>query len=391
MTQPEHNPIVTTLYQRLALRNIPSLDGLRGVAVMLVVFYHFGLLLGFYPLPGYLGVMMFFVLSGFLITWLLLRESDKTGDISLKQFYLRRSLRIFPAFYACWIFTVGLRIVTHNPVSWGYALSAFFYVSDYYLGLAKQGQHFMTQTWSLGVEEQFYLLWPLLFWKGRNDLKKLATFLVVVILGVWVYRPILRFGFGASPEYLQYTFDCRIDGLFTGCLLAILLKQQRLGRLVKTACFSPFAPLLPICALAVTVHFSNSLGPNYAQIIGFPVEQVCVAILLVQLIALSQYAPWAWLNSAPARFMGRISYSLYLYHALSFHYLPSPLRSWVEQSPVFVQVLAGIVISMAFATISYYFIERVFLKLKQKHEVVEGVGTQTQEVKYHTRAAAVEV
>jgi peptidoglycan/LPS O-acetylase OafA/YrhL len=366
---PKQN-MQAALYQRLAMPNIPSLDGLRGIAVALVIFYHFGLTLGFYPLPGYLGVMMFFVLSGFLITWLLLKESGKTGDISLKQFYIRRTLRIFPAFYAFWIFTVGLRLATHNPVSWGYAVSAFFYVSDYYIGLAKQGTHFMGQTWSLGVEEQFYLLWPFLFWKGRNNLRRLATFLVVVIAGVWVYRVILRLVLGVSPEYLQYAFDCRIDGLFMGCLLAILLKQQRLNTLIKAACFSAAAPLVPISLLALTVHLSNSLGPNYAQTVGFPAEQLCVAVLLIQLITFSDRTPWKWLNSSLARFVGRISYSLYLYHALSFHYLPNPLRDWVEGSSRPVKVLVGIAISMSFAVASYYGIERVFLKLKRKHEIV---------------------
>src|SRR5437879_393156 len=242
---PTRKSAETALYEHLAMPNIPSLDGLRGIAVMLVVFYHFGLMLGFYPLPGYLGVMIFFVLSGFLITWLLLKESSKTGDVSLSQFYIRRSLRIFPAFYAFWIFTIVLRVVTHSPVAWDYALAAFFYVSDYYIGLAKPGHPLMGQTWSLGVEEQFYLLWPFVFRKGRNNLPRLTKLLALLVFAVWVYRPALRFGLGASEQYLQYAFDCRIDGIFAGCLLAILLKQQRLGALVRVVCVNPAATLVP--------------------------------------------------------------------------------------------------------------------------------------------------
>jgi len=366
---PERQRIEDTLYQRLAMPNIPALDGLRGIAVMLVVFYHFGLELGFYPLPGYLGVMIFFVLSGFLITWLLLKENERTGDVSLKQFYIRRSLRIFPAFYGYWIFTVGLRIFSHHSVPWDYAFAAFFYFSDYYFALFKHGQTFMMQTWSLGIEEQFYLLWPFIFWKGRNNLHKLAIFLGLVVLAVWAYRPILRFTLGASIDYLQYAFDCRLDALFIGCLVAILLKQKRLGGLVRASCFSPAAPLIPIAALVLTVHLSGSLGENYAQTIGFPVEELSVAILLIQLITLSHYAPWKWLNSSVARFFGRISYSLYLYHALSFHYLPGPLRVRIEASPLPVKVVVGMAMSLTLATVSYYCVERLFLKLKKKHEI----------------------
>ena len=366
---PNVKSVENRLYDGLAMSKIPSLDGLRGVAVMLVVFYHFGLELGFYPLPGYLGVMMFFVLSGFLITWLLLKESASTGDISLKQFYIRRSLRIFPAFYGYWIFTVGLRLVSHHPIPWGYALAAFFYVSDYYCALVSPGQTFMMQTWSLGIEEQFYLLWPFIFWKGRDNLYKLSIFLGVVILGVWIYRPILRYGFGASVEYLQYAFDSRLDALFVGCLLAIQLRQRKLNKLIKVVCFNPAAPLIPIAILGVSVYLSDSFGANYGQIIGFPIEELAVAVLLIQLIALTDYAPWAYLNSSPARFFGRISYSLYLYHALSFHYLPNPVRGIIERSSTPVKVCVGLALSTGLACISYYCVERVFLKLKQKHEI----------------------
>jgi len=369
----------SSLIEKLNRPNIPSLDGIRGIAALLVVFYHFGMYLHFYPLPGFFGVLTFFVLSGFLITWLLLKEDAKTGDISLGHFYIRRSLRIFPAFYAYWLFTIGMRFLAHRSVPWTIAFAAFFYVSNYYYALLQPTESFMMQTWSLAIEEQFYLLWPLLFRKGRRNLRGLSIFLVVAIGSVWLWRPLLRYGFGARREYLQYAFDCRIDALFVGCLLAILLRQQRLQSAVRVICFHPLAAFLPIAVLTASIHFSNSIGKNYAQIVGFPVEEVCVVLLLIQLITFSEYPVWRWLNSGVARFFGRISYSLYLYQNVSFQYFPQPLRSWIEASSTPVKLIAGLAISISMATVSYYVVEKFFLRIKdsflaKKNKIGNTVG-----------------
>src|SRR5262252_264954 len=112
------------LKSKLSLSHIPALDGIRAIAVFLVIFYHFG----FLWVPGGLGVVIFFVLSGFLITWLLLKENEKYGDVSLKGFYQRRILRIFPAFYVYWTALVLLLLLKGKTVLWPHAISAFFYV-----------------------------------------------------------------------------------------------------------------------------------------------------------------------------------------------------------------------------------------------------------------------
>ena len=344
------------------------MDGLRAIAVLLVVFYHFGIQLGFYPLPGYLGVMIFFVLSGFLITWLLLRENASIGDISLKKFYLRRTLRIFPALYVYWIFSVVACFVFHKAVPWEYAIGALFYVANYVYALDRGDVEFMMQTWSLAVEEQFYLLWPLVFRRWRNNLTKLSTILMSVIGTVWIYRIVLRFGFGVGRDYLQYAFDCRMDSLFTGCLLAVLLKGNRLTSVVKLVCMNQSMPLFTIGILAMNVHFANSIGPNYSQIVGFPVEEFFVAVLLIQLIGMSAAAAWSWLKSTPMRFVGRLSYSLYLYHGLAVNYLPMKLRVALDAGGNFAKVSFGLTFSILAASVSYFVIERTFLRLKQRYE-----------------------
>ena len=112
---------------------------------------------------GRTGVTLFFVLSGFLITCLMLKEGTGSGDISLWNFYIRRFLRIFPGFYFFWIIYVGLAIVAHKHVSWGNSVAALFYVNNCYWPLRGGAEGGMLLTWSLGVEEQFYLIWPSIF------------------------------------------------------------------------------------------------------------------------------------------------------------------------------------------------------------------------------------
>src|SRR5215203_3503971 len=122
------------------------------------------------PVNGGLGVTIFFVLSGFLITWLLLKEEAKWGDVSLRLFYLRRSLRIFPAFYVFWaVIVIGMGVLRHKPVAWPQAISALFYTSNYYQAITGNWQTALFHTWSLAIEEQFYLLWPALFMALRGN------------------------------------------------------------------------------------------------------------------------------------------------------------------------------------------------------------------------------
>ncbi len=362
----QQNAIVSGFYSKLNRKHLPSLDGLRGVAALLVVFYHFGIEFGFHPPPGYLGVLIFFVLSGFLITWLLLKEADATGTVSLGGFYLRRSLRIFPAFYGFWIFSVGVRVIAHRTVAWGAAFASFFYVSNYYYSLVPRADTFLLHTWSLANEEQFYLLWPWIFRRAKRNLPKLSVFLGFVISLIWIYRPVLKFAFHAPRNYLQYAFDCRVDALFAGCLLSILLKRKVCDRFLTVVCARPWLSLVPVALLIADTQIGDRLGPVYSQIYGFPIEIACTVVLLVQLIAFSDSLLWRWINSRTAKFFGAISYSLYLYQNASFQYLPHPLRELVVNGPVWGKVLAGLILSIAVASLSYYLIEKVFLRLKDK-------------------------
>jgi peptidoglycan/LPS O-acetylase OafA/YrhL len=315
---------------------LPSLDGIRGFAVLLVLFYHNISV----HIPGPMGVEIFFVLSGFLITRLLLVERDKAETISIRSFYWRRAVRIFPVFY---LYMIAVAAVDH--VSPGYYWSGITYTLNYYVALhGNQGQT-MYHLWSLAVEEQFYLLWPFTFFLFRNRLNLLKWCTAVLIALSQIYK--LLIVHHVSSDHIYRSFDTRGPEILTGCLLALVLHRSRevprwlLSRAVL------FAGLFELC---VSASFADATSVTYFHL----VDSVGIAIVMMQAI---HYAPRI-LNRGPLKFVGLVSYSLYVYHpmvalaAAAFH-----LR-WS------VSVLLSMSMAIGAAALSRYTFEAWFLKLK---------------------------
>ncbi len=210
------------LTEGLNRTHLPALDGLRGIAVMLVIFYHSGA-----PVPGGLGVLIFFVLSGFLITWLLLKEWARHDGVSLRGFYARRTLRIFPAFYAYATASLILMLAIHKAVDWHQFAASLFYANNYYQAIRGDPNTMLSHTWSLAIEEQFYLLWPFTFAYVLRKNFGLARSLMGGIGVIWCYRLFLVFGLHISHGYIYEAFDTRADSLLIGCLLAVVLWEGR--------------------------------------------------------------------------------------------------------------------------------------------------------------------
>ena len=344
------------LDSKLSHSHIPALDGLRAVAVFLVIVSHFG----FEVVPGAHGVMIFFVLSGLLITWLLLKENERYGTVSLAGFYKRRTLRIFPAFYVYWLILVSVLVATGRSVLWPHAWSALFYTSNYYSAINGDPSNGFSHTWSLAIEEQFYLLWPFVFLLLRGNIRRMTAFLVGLIAAVWVYRAVLCFGFHVDQAYIYAAFDTRLDELMVGCLLAVLLKRQALSSLWRAISANALLPFITIALLAMSIYAGGLYVDRYRDVFGFTIEPLLVAILVVQLIAFSSTRLWGWTGWGVVRFLGRISYSLYLYQQLTLHASRKALAAY----PVILQLAGAILITIILATLSHYLIERPFLKLK---------------------------
>ncbi len=198
---------------------VPALNGLRGIAILGVLGVHlFGLSGGFY------GVDLFFVLSGYLITTLLLEEHDRTGLVSLRAFYIRRARRLLPALGA-----VLVLIAVVGPMFYSPGLVASIVVSGLYAANIVRGfghSDFLAATpaahlWSLAQEEQFYVLWPLALLALRRRLteRRVMTLLAAGFVALVMYRAALA-GAGAGWHRLYYAPDTHMDGLVLGCLLA---------------------------------------------------------------------------------------------------------------------------------------------------------------------------
>jgi peptidoglycan/LPS O-acetylase OafA/YrhL len=321
---------------------IPSLYGLRGVAAMIVVISH----LGVEAFNASYAVICFFVLSGFLITHLLLREHEKTGDISLRHFYLRRALRIFPAFYGYATCYVLGRIVAHLPIHWPTVVSCLTYTSNYYFAFNGRPLDTMIHTWSLAVEEQFYLLWPFIIWSLKGNRRVLMTVLAGTIAAVWAYRWVAVLS-GFDGTYVFDAFETRADGLAIGCLLAVANRERCVPAFLIDAKW-----LAPVAIVAVCLSSALGInGPRYS----WALVALGFAVVLIQSIAHAETRWYSFLNSRPLHALGTISYSLYLYHPLA-NRLPGALHTL----PI------GIAFAMAMATASYWIIERPFLSLKER-------------------------
>jgi len=333
-TAAEH-VIPNTLRDNLSKREIPSLYGLRGAAALVVVIFHALLNYNLGRLvPAGHAVTLFFELSGLLITWLILGECDQAGGLDIRRFYARRALRLFPVFYVVWVLCLVSRQV---PGKWAY----FFYMGDYFLAIRQQGS-ILAQAWSLGVEEKFYLLWPLIL--THIDRKKLINGMVAILVLEPLYRYYMDL-FGHGP-YTWFAFDTHVDYIMIGCLIALLVKQ---GWRPPAWVAHPVTPVSALLLLSLFPHDAN-------------VPPYLLAVLLVAVIC----RPPSILNNRVARYLGAISYSLYLCHNLSNVAVWDPLLGRVHFHSPFTAIASQLAFSIAVASALYWLIERPFLALKNR-------------------------
>ncbi len=340
--------VLFEIRERLARPRIPSLDGIRAVAVLLVILQHFG----FYWANGALGVEIFFTLSGFLITWMLLRENLQTGNVSFAAFYKRRTLRIFPAFYVYWLLSLVIYAVRGHEIPWPSVVASALYVENYVSAFYLTESNHLSHTWSLAIEEQFYLLWPVLFSRFRQDLPRLSRILLVLIACVWVYRTILQVGFGVYQGYLYTAFETRMDQLAVGCLLAVTIARGAYDRFWRLVTASPL--LVPVTLGAIFYSASFHGNMTYRYTVGYAVEPVLSAVLIVQLLYFADRLPGRLFNCGPVAYVGRISYSLYLWQGLTVF----TAHRLTESLPVPIQVVATLGVTLVFAALSYHLVEQ---------------------------------
>jgi peptidoglycan/LPS O-acetylase OafA/YrhL len=337
--------------------HLPALDGLRAIAVFTVIAFHSGVV----PVPGDLGVSGFFVLSGFLITWLLLKEMQASGTISLRGFYLRRTLRIFPAYYVFITFSFAVDRLHGQHWPPGMIAAAYGYFINYYNAIHNHPSTSVAHAWSLAVEEQFYLLWPALFLlligRGQSALRR-GTVAIIVIVAAW--RSYLFVVQHVGMAWVYNAFDSRFDNLAVGCLLAVLCRSRAFTGATSVLARSPVLPLATIAALGIS---RTGISERWHYTAGFTVDAILVAILIVQLLWLYRSPLWRWLDHPLTRYLGRISYPLYLYHQWG---LSAGAR--FSGGHPFLALILGVGVSIMLASGSYFLVERPFIRLKRYFE-----------------------
>jgi peptidoglycan/LPS O-acetylase OafA/YrhL len=345
-------------------RYTPELDGLRGIAVLAVMMYHTDapyLLQG-----GFIGVDMFFVLSGFLITTLLVQEFDESGSICLKNFYIRRVLRLAPALLVllltlCLVsfFALDAQKAKSNYID---ALISLFYLSNWARALSIHPPDFIAHTWSLSIEEQFYILWPcllfvmLIFSKDRKVI--LAATAAIAIVS-WMLRNYM-FASGTSIERIYNGLDTHADALMVGCALGIFLcsglanatDQNRLRRNLF------FAAVLS-CLCLVIVSLMADWRSRRMVYYGYFAVELSTAILIWQILTSPRAGFRSLFSPKWLVWIGSISYGLYLWHYPIYRLL----RDLGFQTPAV--VIVGPMLTFLVAALSYYFLERPILTLKK--------------------------
>ncbi len=341
-------------------KHVPELDGLRGIAITSVLIHHH--LAPISLSGGFLGVDLFFVLSGFLITSLLLAEFAETNRVSLRSFYMRRLLRLGPALsiylvitFLVAYFTQSISIVRQLKL----IAITVFYFTNWRMALGWDSALDPTAiTWSLSIEEQFYLVWPLLL-TACLALKLKRRFitggLAIVILGIVVHRYALLES-GADLTRLYYGSDTRADALLVGCVFGLL--NSKMVRLRHNAWLLNTAALLSAVALGFLILTSN-FGDLFLYRGGF----TAIAIISGVLIYVAANAPPRALSAAlrfpPLIWLGHISYGLYLWHWLVVREVS--LYSLGRLEPT-----AKLALAIGIAAISFYFFERPINRLKKR-------------------------
>ena len=342
----------------LAQSRLPGLDGLRAAGVFAVIIAHARITRG---LPGDFGPTAFFVLSGFLITRLLQRERKRTGTVSIPRFYLGRTLRIFPAYYVFLLFSYVMDARAHQRWTTAFLANAVTYTMNYFNAFNHHPTTSIAHAWSLAVEEQFYILWPLVFVVlAARGTRALVTGVSLAAAAGIAWRCWLLLGANVDASYVYNAFETRFDGLAVGCLLAIAVDQSSIVTLAERCAARSWYSLVTLGLLLM----SRTVLPGaFHYSIGFTVDALLVGLLIVQILQLYQSRFWRWLEWPATRYIGAISYPMYLYHAWG-----ASIGRRVPGNFLYIKFAGGVIATIALASISYYIIERPILRLKPRRQ-----------------------
>lgn len=328
------------------MRHIPQLDGLRAAAILMVFATHAARI----PLL-WAGVDLFFVLSGYLITGILLRLKQQPAAGYFRPFYLRRAQRILPPYL---LFLILSTAIIHT--GWIASLWCILFSANIGLALGKINSLALTPLWSLAVEEQFYLIWPwVVLLCSARTLRRLAISVIVI-------SPLLRAA--ATPLFhdhlpIYFLSVFRADGLCAGALVAVAQAQQSFNSALfrkRTFIALIVGSMLVFGLLSTLPSFHTSANSILFNSLGYSLISLFFLGMLIFALTLPKGVALAFLSWAPLRYLGRISYSFYLWHVAVLLLLSERIHS----TPVV--VILGFALTAAIAATSWHVIEAPLLK-----------------------------
>ncbi|HEY6578734.1 MAG TPA: acyltransferase [Rhizomicrobium sp.] len=351
---------------RANFERVPSLDGLRAASILIVMLSHY---VDSRLFPGGFGVLVFFVVSGFLITRLLFAETRNSGRVSLTNFYLRRFFRLYPVVTIYAATVVLFFVLTSRPFDWIEPGSALFYFANYLYAWSSTSAHAGATTmpfgifWSLSVEEHFYLFFPLLFVLVRG--RALVSWMVAICLACLACRVVLA---AMYPEWLTshifYFTDVRLDSIAFGVLLAAICETPRSTRTIALL-EHPFSVAAAAAAIFLCLAIRDAW---FRETLRYTILGASIAVLVAAVVFSPRYAfAQVVLNSAFVRWIGMLSYSLYVWHT----FLPLLLRRFAPDLPESLRVAANFALALAVAALSYYAVEKPVASLRRR------VGSRT--------------
>lgn len=344
---------------------IPGLDGLRAISILLVVISHYGFI---NIVPGGLGVTIFFFISGFLITTLLLREKSAIGSVSIRKFYIRRFLRLEPELFAYILISALIGIAYIGIPRVGDFLSAFFYVTNYY-ELTADAEFTVAnirwpQLWSLAVEEHYYLTFPLLFVTFIATPRRFLVILMSVCVGLLAWRSFL-ISRGAPPLYTYLATDTRLDSIAFGCLGSLILWRYN-----SALAYFPRALRLALPSGLALILLSLVIRSEFLRdTVRYSLQGIALMMIVAGLFTPTGRVALLFLDMPVMRWMGRMSFAAYLWHSewlyAGEHFLFKDAGA-LSLGLKILFALAGCAVTFGIAAISHRCIYRPVLGLRRR-------------------------
>ncbi len=360
---------------------VPALDGLRLVAFLMVLWAHSMIgpdrtdappipLYGAFRMAGTYGVPVFFVLSAFLITRLLLIEKARDGRIDFRAYYVRRTLRIWPLYFLVVALAIAHWALVVHRVPWGAAFSLVTFTANWYRGFVGPIDSFAALLWSVSVEEQFYLVWP--FVVGRCSVRGLwiasgAMVVLALLARIVVVVAQARGAFPVTaPEGMWHATTSHLDALGLGTMLALAWERlPKLGGWRWYAAFAACPAILVVQSQWFPLGYRSTPFDAWVAV-GYTI----VPFVAAGMVALAARSERSFLEHPKVVALGRLTYGMYCFHLFVIYIVDSnALASLFRGKPLRIVAILGA--TLALAALSYRFYERPFLRLKRRFERVD--------------------